>query len=194
MGTPKDSLTGLNTEAYLRGELDNELARARRFGREVGLVLFEPVLPEEDRGDTSYTALKILARTLGEATRVIDEGVRWGHQVLVVLPETPCSGVEAVRDKIRSAFVAHPFRNATTGQVFHADLATAIAVYPHDGTEKSLLLEGLRARLLEAARDESLRDESLREPEAASASPAAEAPDAAVPAEPSSPPQQPAAG
>lgn len=151
MAQGKDVLTGLNNEAYLRTELDNELARARRFGREVGLLLLEPALPPEERGDMGYTALKVLARHVGENTRVIDEGVRWGHQIVVVLPETARDGVAVVEGKVRAAFESHEFKNVTTGEPFHALLASAILVYPSDGTDKMVLLEQLRTRMLSQA-------------------------------------------
>ena len=46
MPREKDPLTKLFTNAYIKDDLPDELNRAKRFGRELGLMLLEPKIPE----------------------------------------------------------------------------------------------------------------------------------------------------
>ena len=47
MAREMDSLTGLLKEEWLKQGLEDELNRAERFGRDLGLLMLEPDIPEE---------------------------------------------------------------------------------------------------------------------------------------------------
>lgn len=147
----KDKLTGLLTDEYLRGELDVEFQRARRFSHEVSFILIEPVIRDAARGDILYTVLRALARSTDAMIRDIDVVVRWGQQVLLVLPETGKVGAERVEAKVRENFATVQFKHPETGALIPATLRSVLLVYPHDGADKETVLYNLRERLHEAA-------------------------------------------
>lgn len=144
-----DSLTRLLTDAYLKDGLDDEMSRARRFGRELGLLLFEPILPPQCRADMMYQVLKRLAKICLDSTRQVDTGVRWGNQVLLVLPETSEEGVGITARKIGEQFAEHEFVHPSTGEKFQGRVRHAIRVFPGKVDDREVLLRDLRDNLEE---------------------------------------------
>ena len=143
----KDRLTGMTTDQYLRSDLDNEIQRARRFNRELAFILFEPCLDDAARSDMLYTILKGLGRTIDPVIRDIDISVRWGQQVLLVLPETGRTGAETVQSKIVEKFTQLTFSHPESGLAVAVDLRSVILIFPHDGSDKETLLYNLREQM-----------------------------------------------
>lgn len=142
-----DRLTGLLTDDYLRSDLDMEFQRARRFNRDLSFILIEPVVDDATRADVAYTVLKAVARESTSKLRDIDIAVRWGQQVLIVLPETGRSGAETVEHKIRDSFGQLVFKHPEDGRDISVALRSIVLVFPHDGSDKETLLYLLRDRL-----------------------------------------------
>jgi PleD family two-component response regulator len=140
----------LHTDHYLRVDLDEEFMRARRFSRDLAFILIEPLIPGEVRADMLYNVLKFLARSCEQRIRQIDKGVRWGQQILLVLPETAREGAERLAQKIRERFEQQAFIHPDTGNDIEVDLKTSILVYPHDGADKETILYNLRESLLDS--------------------------------------------
>lgn len=67
-----DSLTGLLKEEWLKQGLEDELNRAERFGRDLGLLLIEPIIPGDLARDLGYPVLKKLGLISKEVTRTVD--------------------------------------------------------------------------------------------------------------------------
>ncbi len=149
MARDKDGLTGLFTDEFLKDELDAEISRARRFGRELGFLLLEPVLPSHLRTDMLYQTLKQLASICKQITRQIDIGIRWGQQLLYILPETSAQGVKAAFKKISTRFQEHSFKHDATGEIIPGKLRYSYIVFPGDIEEKKELLQFLRDNLKE---------------------------------------------
>ena len=101
MAREMDSLTGLLKEDWLKQGLDDELNRAERFGRDLGILMLEPLIPEELVRDLSYPVLKKLGNVSKEVTRIVDVGVRLKNRLLWLLPETSQDGVEVARARVR---------------------------------------------------------------------------------------------
>lgn len=147
----KDKLTGLITDQYLRGDLDMEFQRARRFNRELAFILLEPFIDDPSRADMLYSVLKALARSADAKIRDIDISVRWGHQVLLVLPETGRAGAETVQSKIAESFGETKFTHPESGREIPVILRSVVCVFPHDGADKETILYNLREGLQSAA-------------------------------------------
>jgi len=147
MADTTDRLTGLLADDFLRRELDLECERARRFGRELAFVLVEPAVDDAVRADMTYLVLKTVAREAGLKVRDIDKSVRWGQQVLLLLPETGRAGAETVLQKIVESFGRIVFKHPEDGRVIPVALKTSVLVFPHDGTEKETILYNLREGL-----------------------------------------------
>jgi diguanylate cyclase (GGDEF)-like protein len=97
-----DDVTGLHDRRFLAARLEDEVARCRRFGHPLSLVLLEL---EEDQGDGPSRAaeetLREAAQILLQGTRSIDVIARHdGGEFGVLLVETPLAGACAYAERI----------------------------------------------------------------------------------------------
>lgn len=161
-----DRLTKLYSEKYLKVGLDNEVDRAKRFSRELSLLLLSVELPQKLKQDMQYRVLKQLGGFIKMYTRKIDIGVRYSDSVLVILPETPLEGAKTAGVKIKEQLEKHIFIHTNEQgeeHKFNVAVSIRIAVYPHNGSDRLTLLDYLK-------KDESLYTKS----EGASGEPVAE--------------------
>jgi diguanylate cyclase (GGDEF)-like protein len=101
-----DPLTGVWNRAAVLDSLDRELARGRREGRPVGLVLAD--VDHFKRVNDSYghpagdAVLREVARRLGHALRPYDTLGRYGgEEFLVVLPDCDAAGTLHLAERLR---------------------------------------------------------------------------------------------
>lgn len=139
-----DPLTGLYTRRHLAARLDEEVARAARYGG----VLSVAVLDLDDfKGiNDQYGHLHgdEVLRTFGTAIRAVlrkaDVAFRYGGDECVVLfAATPASAAETVLERLRRRLPDTPFSGG-------------IAEHPRDATEAMALLRVADGRLLETKR------------------------------------------
>jgi len=147
-----DKLTKLYTEKYLKVGLEQEILRAKRYGREVSLLLLAVELPQKVKQDMQYRVLKQIGSLVKKYTRNIDIGVRYADSVLVILPETPFEGARVAGEKVKEQIEKHIFVHHDSGFEFNVKISVRIAVYPHHGNDRQSLLEYLK------------KDESLHQP------------------------------
>ena len=145
-----DALTQLYTAAYIEEDLADEMSRARRFGRDLGLLLLEPIIPDTLRLDMNYPVLKRLAQTCRHCTRQVDDGVRLANQILLVLPETSAEGIETIAGKIANSFEECTFTHSNTGQTFVGRFHDARVVFPNEIEDAHQLVDMLKAQLNES--------------------------------------------
>jgi GGDEF domain-containing protein len=109
-----DRASGLCVDWYFRLRLEEEIARASRFGQPfaVALIAGRPDLSE-------------LASSLGRSLRSVDYAADLGGVVAVVLPNTSPEGAETFRERLASRFEGAEIQ---------------IAEYPRDGLTVSRLL------------------------------------------------------
>jgi len=96
-----DRTTGLFNERFVRPVLEDELARAHRYQRNLGVLLIEAngAMPVED-------ALKSMAAALAGTVRDVDTpGVvsRTPPQLLAILPDTDVAGTAHAANRVLSA-------------------------------------------------------------------------------------------
>ncbi|MDQ7822751.1 MAG: diguanylate cyclase [Candidatus Eremiobacteraeota bacterium] len=139
-----DKLTKLYNEQYLKVGLEQELLRAKRFGRELSLLLLAAEIPAKVKQDMQYRVLKQLGNFVKMYTRSIDVGVRYGDCVLVILPETPLEGARRAGEKVKEQIEKHIFVHHDSGYEFNVKVTVKIAVYPHNGGDRAELLEFLK--------------------------------------------------
>lgn len=147
MSREMDSLTGLLKEEWLRQGLDDELNRAERFGRDLGLLLLEPIVPEGLIRDLNYPVLKKLGNVSKETTRQVDVGIRVKNRLLWLLPETSDDGVRVARDKIAENYAQHEFVDASTGESFKGSFRSAFFVFPSQTNDRDEILARLALEL-----------------------------------------------
>ena len=156
MAREMDSLTGLLKEEWLKQGLEDELNRAERFGRDLGLLLLEPTVPPDLVRDLSYPVLKKLGNVSKRVTRIVDVGVRLKNRLLWLLPETSEDGLLVARDKIAKKFAEQDFVDSASGDSFNGKFRSAYFVFPSLTKDRERILE----RLVEALAEVETEDDS----------------------------------
>jgi len=145
-----DGLTGLWNRRQLDLRCQEELERAVRFGRPVGVVfcdvdLFKDVNTEWQHlgGDA---VLVEVANRLSAATREIDVVARYGgEEFVLLLPETDLAGSHILAEKVRRAMCEEPVEH--NGKTRTVTLSLGVAAYPHSGTSVRTLLAAAQEAL-----------------------------------------------
>ena len=148
-----DGLTGLWNRRQLDLRCQEELERAVRFGRPVGVVfcdvdLFKDVNTEWQHlgGDA---VLVEVANRLSAATREIDVVARYGgEEFVLLLPETDLAGTHILAEKVRRAMCEEPVEH--NGKTRTVTLSLGVAAYPHSGTSVRTLLAAAQEALKRA--------------------------------------------
>lgn len=110
-----DPLTGVYNRRHLMEYLPRELARARRYGRPLGLILcdldhFKGVNDTYGHGVGDEVLTEFTRRLAGQVRRGVDWLARCGgEEFVLVLPETDLSGSLAVAHRLRQQVAATPF-------------------------------------------------------------------------------------
>jgi two-component system, cell cycle response regulator len=148
-----DGLTGLWNRRQLDLRCQEELERAVRFGRPVGVVFcdvdhFKNVNTEWQHlgGDA---VLVEVAQRLSAATREIDVVARYGgEEFVLLLPETDLAGSRILAEKVRRAMCEEPVEH--NGRTRTVTLSLGVAAYPHSGTSVRTLLAAAQEALKRA--------------------------------------------
>jgi diguanylate cyclase (GGDEF)-like protein len=100
-----DPLTGLFNRRYIEQRLEDEIARSKRHGRPLSVIIFD--LDEFKQVNDTHghgagdALLKAFAERLSKATRGSDASARYGgDEFLVVLPECKPENVQAVLKRL----------------------------------------------------------------------------------------------
>jgi diguanylate cyclase (GGDEF)-like protein len=109
-----DDLTGLFNTRSLYQKLEFEIERAQRFSRDVTVIMidmdrFKTVNDSHDHLFGSFV-LSEVGKIIRQNTRTVDIPARYGgDEFLIVLSETPLSGVEYFCEKLRNRVEQHTF-------------------------------------------------------------------------------------
>lgn len=142
-----DQLTTLLKEEWLKQGLDDELNRAERFGRDLGLLLIEPDIPADLKRDLNYPVMKKLGVLAREVLRIVDVGVRIKDKLFFLLPETSVDGVEVATNKLAEKFAELEFVEAATGETYRGRFRSASLVFPSQTKDREKLLDRLSQEL-----------------------------------------------
>ncbi len=108
-----DALTGLANRRAFDERLDEEVARAIRYGHPLSLLMVDIdnfKLVNDRFGHTAGDeALKALAAIIDRSIRTIDIVARFGgEEFVVILPETPIEGAAVVAERVRIGMLVAP--------------------------------------------------------------------------------------
>ena len=142
-------LTGVLNRGALEGRLASELARARRYGRPLGLLTFDvaglKAINDAHGHSAGDEVLRGVAGILTASVRDHDlVGRMGGDEYAVVVTEQSRAGTEKVLDRIRSQI---PQRRTALGLSTHWGLSAGVAEFPNDGETAEELLEAADRRL-----------------------------------------------
>ena len=145
-----DGLTGLWNRRQLDLRCQEELERAVRFGRPVGVVFCDVDLFKEVNTEWQHlggdAVLVEVANRLSAATREIDVVARYGgEEFVLLLPETDLAGSHILAEKVRRAMCEEPVEH--NGKTRTVTLSLGVAAYPHSGTSVRTLLAAAQEAL-----------------------------------------------
>jgi len=137
-----DPLTGLRNRRYLEDHLDEVLAGAERYGRELSVIVIDIdnfKLINDNHSHTLGDAVliataRLLARQLREADIVVRYG---GEEFVIVLPETPLAQALTAAEKLRQAIEHYPWH--TLAADLTVTISCGLAVYQPGLTRNELL-------------------------------------------------------
>lgn len=111
-----DNLTKLYNRQKLNDELEEEIARFKRYGRVFSLLMFDidnfKKINDTYGHDAGDEVLIDIAKILQENTRQTDVAARWGgEEFMVLLPETTLDSCERLAQTVRQKIKEHTFDN-----------------------------------------------------------------------------------
>lgn len=139
-----DDQTTAYNRRFMETYLEEELERARRYGRPFSLIFFDldHLKAVNDRFGhlCGSRVLRELAQLAQKKLRKSDKMFRFGgDEFVVTLPETDAKGAYAVAQRIRRAVKAHRFQ-AEGGFEVTLTASFGLATYPQDGENHEALL------------------------------------------------------
>jgi diguanylate cyclase (GGDEF)-like protein len=148
-----DGLTGLWNRRQLDLRCQEELERAIRFSRPVGVVFCDVDLFKDVNTDWHHqggdAVLVEVAQRLSAATREIDVVARYGgEEFVLLLPETDLAGTRILAEKVRRAMCEEEVEH--NGRTRTVTLSLGVASYPHSGTSVRTLLAAAQEALKRA--------------------------------------------
>jgi diguanylate cyclase (GGDEF)-like protein len=140
-----DELTGLANYRHLQQRLDQELARAERFGKPLSLLMFDADDFKAFNDSHGHVAGDVALAELGPIirglVREVDLVARYGgEEFSVVLPETDAAGAFIVAEKIRESVELHRFPDADGRRTCSLTVSIGLATYPTHSQDKDSLL------------------------------------------------------
>jgi two-component system cell cycle response regulator len=109
-----DGLTQIHNKRYLFETLEKELTRARRYERQLSLLIFDIDYFKRINDQYGHLAgdyvLRELARVVQERIRRDELFARYGgEEFVIVLPETPIQGGVTLAENLRTRVASHGF-------------------------------------------------------------------------------------
>ncbi len=140
-----DELTSLHNYRYLQQRLDEEIERARRYGKNLSLVMLDV---DDFKGVNDAhghivgdAVLAELGAVVKRCVREVDVVARYGgEEFSVILPETDASGAYVVAEKIREAVSAHDFCDSGGVATVNLTISLGVSCYPEHAHDKETLL------------------------------------------------------
>jgi diguanylate cyclase (GGDEF)-like protein len=140
-----DELTGLANYRHLQHRLDEELARASRYGKPLSLLMLDAddfkAFNDAYGHVTGDAALADLGSIIRGRVREVDVVARYGgEEFSVILPETDAAGAFVVAEKIREAVELHHFVDDNGERSCHLTVSIGLGTFPAHANDKDGLL------------------------------------------------------
>jgi diguanylate cyclase (GGDEF)-like protein len=137
-----DGLTQIHNKRYLFEALEKELIRARRYDRQLSLLIFDIDYFKNINDQYGHLAgdhvLRELARIVQERIRRDEVFARYGgEEFVIVLPETPLAGGVALAENLRGRVETHPF--SFQGERIPVTISVGCAMLSEEKTAADLI-------------------------------------------------------
>jgi diguanylate cyclase (GGDEF)-like protein len=139
-----DGLTKLYLHRYFQQRFDEELKRAKRYGKSVSLIMMD-IDHFKNFNDTyghqvGDRVLKTVARLVEKSIRDTDIPARYGgEEFAVILPEMDSEGARVPAERIRKAIESYDFY--VEEEKVPITISLGVATYPEHAEEKSMIIE-----------------------------------------------------
>ncbi len=141
-----DALTGLPNHRAMIEYMENELARAQRFGRPLSLIFFDG--DRFKRVNDTYghgigdVVLQELGKRVGSVLRGVDTLGRFGgEEFVILLPEADLEQACLIAERIRAVVAITPLAAEQVKGGINTTISVGVATYPLDGVTINDLLE-----------------------------------------------------
>jgi diguanylate cyclase (GGDEF)-like protein len=143
-----DSLTGLANRRHLIGQADKEMARARRTGEPIALIIADidqfKKINDQYGHEAGDRVIAQAGRLMQQLCRTEDVVARWGgEEFLLLLPMTGVGAATEMAERIRAAIQASPVDHA--GQQIPFTLSLGVAALRVDATLDASIARADRA-------------------------------------------------
>ncbi len=150
-----DGLTELYNHRYFYDKLEEELARAARYQREVVVLMADidyfKVYNDKFGHLAGDKVLKGVANVIKNQCRKGDTVARYGgEEFSVIAPELPSSDAFEFANRIRKAVIDVDFKGETKLPDGNVTISIGVAFFPRDGKTSKELLENADVALYEA--------------------------------------------
>jgi two-component system cell cycle response regulator len=150
-----DGLTQIHNKRALFEALEKELMRARRYERDLSLLMFDIDFFKRINDQYGHLAgdhvLRELARIVQERIRREEVFARYGGEELVILlPETPLPGAAALAESLRARVANHAF--VFQGERIPVTVSIGTALLGENDKVASDLIQRADEKLYEAKR------------------------------------------
>jgi two-component system cell cycle response regulator len=129
-----DRMTGLFSHHSFEKELEDEMKRARRYGSQFSLVMFD--IDHFKKFNDSYghvqgdRIIREIAKIATRSIRQVDYPARYGgEEFTVILPSVDIEGASVVAERLRTRVEEHPFPSSTQGHPLHVTISVGIAEF-----------------------------------------------------------------
>jgi diguanylate cyclase (GGDEF)-like protein/putative nucleotidyltransferase with HDIG domain len=140
-----DPKTGLFNARHFTAELNEELARAKRFERPLSLIMADLDLLRDVNNTHGHLAGDAVLRGIAEVFRAqlrhYDVPARFGgEEFSILLPETPPEQALEIAERIRRAVAQTVFAQEVAGVPVRVTMSLGVAGFPRDASEPMSLL------------------------------------------------------
>jgi len=141
-----DELTDLYNYRFLQQRLDDEIGRARRYGKTLSFLMLDvdsfKAINDTHGHLVGDVVLSDLGHVLKANVREVDVVARYGgEEFSVLLPETDSAGAFIVAEKIREAVSLHRFPDADGERTVRVTVSIGLANFPAHADDKESLLK-----------------------------------------------------
>mgnify|MGYP006292166585 CR=1 FL=1 len=146
----RDSLTGLLNRRSFQDTLTDEIARSRRFGKSLSLLMIDIDNFKEINDTLGHLngdeVLRKIAEIISNTMRSIDKAFRYGgEEFIILLPETDDKGAVVIAERLRMKIenYSFPIQGEISKDIPHINLTISIGVtwtsHPEDTHMQQLI-------------------------------------------------------